>query len=491
LNATFFGHPRGLAILFFTEMWERFTYYGIRAVLVLFLVAEVANGGFGIDDKTAAAIYGLYTAGTYLTALPGGWIADRLIGARMAVMVGGIFITVGNILLGLAGGPAGFYIGLLIIVLGVGLLKPNVSALVGELYPEGGARLDAGFTVFYMGINVGATLGPIVTGAAQVYFGPRAGFYTAAIFMAAGVLQFYFWQHLLGNAGGLNSPTQTGAALRKPWPALMVAVALLVLIVCACTVGWIPLQALALAQSASALMVSMAVLYFAYLLFGAGLSLDERKRVLVLMVLFLGSVLFWSGYEQAGSSLNLFAERYTDRAIDLIHFVIPTEWFQSLNPAFIIIFAPVLAWVWVALARRNLNPSAPAKFAIGIMLVGAGFLVMAAAAKLVAGGSKVLPTWLILTYLLHTFGEICLSPVGLSYSTKLAPKRLVGQIMGMWFLSLSLGNLVAGLIAGQFDAKNLAAMPGQYMALVYCMVGLGAVLLMISRPVKKLMGNVE
>jgi proton-dependent oligopeptide transporter, POT family len=491
LSATFFGHPRGLAILFFTEMWERFTYYGIRAVLVLFLVAEVSNGGFGIDDKTAAAIYGLYTAGTYLTALPGGWIADRLIGARMAVMVGGIFITVGNILLGVAGGPAGFYIGLLIIVLGVGLLKPNVSALVGELYPEGGARLDAGFTVFYMGINVGATLGPIVTGAAQVYFGPRAGFYTAAIFMAAGVLQFYFWQHLLGNAGGLNAQTPAGAAVRKPWPALMIAGALLVLVVCACTVGWIPIQALALAQSASVLMVSMAVLYFAYLLFGAGLSLDERKRVLVLMVLFLGSVLFWSGYEQAGSSLNLFAERYTDRAIDLIHFVIPTEWFQSLNPAFIIIFAPALAWLWVALARRNLNPSAPAKFAIGIMLVGAGFLVMAAAAKLVAGGSKVLPTWLILTYLLHTFGEICLSPVGLSYSTKLAPKRLAGQIMGMWFLSLSLGNLVAGLIAGQFDAQNLAAMPGQYMQLVYCMVGLGAVLLFISRPVKKLMGNVE
>lgn len=491
MSATFFGHPRGLAILFFTEMWERFTYYGIRAVLVLFLVAAVADGGFGIDDKTAAAIYGLYTAGTYLTALPGGWIADRLIGARMAVMVGGIFITVGNLLLGVAGGPAGFYIGLLIIVLGVGLLKPNVSALVGELYPEGGARLDAGFTVFYMGINVGATLGPIVTGAAQVYFGPRAGFYTAAVFMAAGVLQFYFWQNLLGNAGRLNAQTSSGAAVRKPWPALMIAVALLVLIVSACTLGWIPIQALALAQSASALMVSMAVLYFAYLLFGAGLSLDERKRVLVLMVLFLGSVLFWSGYEQAGSSLNLFAERYTDRAIDLIHFVIPTEWFQSLNPAFIIIFAPLLAWVWVALARRNLNPSAPAKFAIGIMLVGAGFLVMAAAAKLVAGGSKVLPTWLILTYLLHTFGEICLSPVGLSYSTKLAPKRLAGQIMGMWFLSLSLGNLVAGLIAGQFDAKNLAAMPGQYMELVYCMVGLGAVLLMISRPVKKLMGNIE
>jgi proton-dependent oligopeptide transporter, POT family len=490
LGRTFFGHPFGLATLFFTEMWERFTYYGIRAVLVLFLVAAVADGGFGIDDKTAAAIYGLYTAGTYLTALPGGWIADRLIGARRAVMVGGLLITAGNVLLGVTGSPSGFYIGLLVIVLGVGLLKPNVSAMVAELYPEGGARLDAGFTVFYMGINVGATAGPIVTGLAQVYFGPRAGFITAAIFMAAGVAQFYTWQRFLGEAGKFVAQP-AGASARKPWPALIIAVTLLVLLVVAITAGWIPLQALTLAQFASVLMVGMAVLYFAYLLFAAGLSLEERKRVLVLMVLFLGSVLFWSGYEQAGSSLNLFAERYTDRAIGLINFVIPTEWFQSLNPAFIIIFAPMLAWLWVALARRNLNPSAPAKFAIGIMLVGAGFLVMAAAAKLVAGGSKVLPTWLIVTYLLHTFGEICLSPVGLSATTKLAPKRLAGQIMGMWFLSLSLGNLLAGLIAGQFDAQDLAAMPGQYMELVYCMVGLGAVLLFISRPVKKLMGNIE
>jgi POT family proton-dependent oligopeptide transporter len=491
MAATFFGHPRGLATLFFTEMWERFSFYGIRAVLVLFLVGAISSGGFGIDDQTATAIYGLYTAGTYLTALPGGWIADRLIGARNAVMAGGVLIAAGNLLLGIAGGPSGFYIGLLVIVLGVGLLKPNVSAIVGELYPEGGARLDSGFTVFYMGINVGATAGPIVTGLAQVYFGPRAGFITAGIFMAMGVLQFYLTQHYLGEAGKFIAAPSASTAARKPWTALVVACAALAVGVLAVTLGWIPLQALTLARATSVLMVGMAVLYFVYLLFGAGLTLDERKRVLVLIVLFLGSVLLWTGYEQAGSSLNLFAERYTDRAIDALHFVIPTEWFQSLNPAFIIIFAPLLAWGWIALARRKLNPSAPAKFAIGIMLVGAGFLVMAAAAKLVAGGSKVLPTWLIMTYLLHTFGEIFLSPVGLSYSTKLAPKRLAGQVMGMWFLSLSLGNLLAGLVAGQFDAKNLSAMPGQYMELVYGMVGLGIVLLVISRPVKKLMGNIE
>jgi proton-dependent oligopeptide transporter, POT family len=489
VSATFFGHPRGLATLFFTEMWERFSFYGIRAVLILFLTAAVTNGGFGIDDKTAAAIYGLYTAGTYLTALPGGWIADRIIGARNAVIGGGLLITLGNALLAIAGGPSAFFIGLLVVVLGVGLLKPNVSAIVGELYPEGGARLDSGFTVFYMGINTGAAAGPIVTGAAAAYFGARAGFATAAVFMALGVLQFYLTQHFLGNAGKftVHAPKQSG----KPWPALVIACTALAALVLACTKGWIPLEANTLAQVVSVLMVSMALLYFAYLLFGAGLSLDERKRALVLIVLFLGSVLFWTGYEQAGSSLNLFAERYTDRAIGLVHFVIPTEWFQSLNPVFIVIFSPLLAWGWLALARRDMNPSAPAKFAIGIMLVGAGFLVMAAAAKLVAGGTKVLPTWLFFTYLLHTFGEICLSPVGLSYSTKLAPKRFTGQIMGMWFLSLSLGNLLAGLVAGQFDAQNLAAMPGQYLELVYCMVGLGIVLLVISRPVKKLMGNIE
>jgi len=218
---------------------------------------------------------------------------------------------------------------------------------------------------------------------------------------------------------------------------------------------------------------------------------EERRRAIVILVLFLGSALFWSGYEQAGSSLNLFAERYTDRTLGWLHFVVPAGWYQSLNPAYIIIFAPAFAWAWVALAKRNLNPSAPAKFAIGVILMGSGFLIMAAAATIVAGGSKVLPTWLILTYLLHTFGELCLSPVGLSYVTKLAPKRFVGQLMGMWFLSLSLGNLIAGLIAGEFDANNVAAMPGQYMHIVYFSVGLGAVLLVLSRPVKKLMGDVQ
>jgi POT family proton-dependent oligopeptide transporter len=488
VSATFFGHPRGLATLFFTEMWERFTYYGMRAVLVLYLVAAISSGGFGIDDKTATAIYGLYTAGVYLAALPGGWIADRLIGAQRAVMAGGVAITVGNTLLAVSTSPRAFYLGLFVIVLGVGLLKPNVSAIVGGLYPEGGARLDSGFTIFYIGINIGGFLGPLVTGAAQAYFGLRAGFAAAAIFMAIGVLQFYLTRRHLGGAGAYTTSTP---AREKHWRYAWTAAAVSALVLAAVSFGWVSLNAISLAQGATYLIVAMAVLYFLYYFAAAGLDAEERRRGIVLVVLFAGCVLFFTGYEQAGSSLNLFAERYTDRTVGWLHFVIPTGWFQSLNSAFIFIFAPFFAWAWIALAKRRLNPSAPAKFALGVMLMGSGFLVMAAAASLIASGSKVLPYWLITTYLLHTFGELCLSPVGLSYYTKLTPKRFVGQMMGMWFLAMSLGNLLAGLIAGTFDATHMAAMPGQYMNIVYYSVGLGAVLLVLSRPVKKLMGDVE
>ena len=488
MSSTFFGHPRGLATLFFTEMWERFTYYGMRAVLVLFLVGAVSAGGFAIDDKTATAIYGLYTAGVYLAALPGGWIADRLIGAQRAVLAGGLAITCGNALLATATSPRGFYIGLFVIVLGVGLLKPNVSAIVAELYPEGGARLDAGFTVFYIGINIGGLLGPLVTGWAQVYFGLRAGFAAAALFMAVGVLQFYLTRRYLGTAGSYPEPT---AASARHWRYFWAAVGTSLLVLAALTLRWISLDAVALAQAATYAIVATAVLYFLYYFIAAGLDAEERRRGVVLVVLFAGCALFFSGYEQAGSSLNLFAERYTDRWVRWLHVEIPTGWFQSLNAAFIVVLAPFFAWAWVAMAKRNLNPSAPAKFALGVMLMGSGFLVMAAAASIVASGSKVLPYWLIMTYLLHTFGELCLSPVGLSYYTKLTPKRFVGQMMGMWFLAMSLGNLVAGLIAGEFDANNVAAMPGQYMHIVYFAVGLGAVLLALSHPVKKLMGNVQ
>ena len=491
MSRSFFGHPRGLATLFFTEMWERFTYYGMRALLILFLVGAVSTGGFGLDDRTATSIYGLYTASVYLAGLPGGWIADRLIGARAAIIAGGLLIAGGNGVLVLAADLHQFYAGLALIVLGVGLLKPNVSAVVAELYPEGGARLDAGFTLFYVGINIGSTFGPVVTGAAQQYFGPRAGFAAASILMLLGVLQFVLTRRHLGGAGRLTAASAAAPGRRALWLRLWIAVASGVALFAACSAGIIAVDPVGLAHLTTGVIVGMAALYFLYYFFAAGLDAEEKRRGVVLVVLFLSSAMFWSGFEQAGSSLNLFAERYTDRVLGALHWQIPTGFFQSLNPAFIILFAPLFAWGWVAAAKRQLNPSAPAKFAFGLILMGAGFLVMAGAARIVASGSKVLPWWLISTYLFHTFGELCVSPVGLSFYTKLAPKRFVGQMMGIWFLALSLGNLVAGQIAGEFDPANVAAMPAQYLHIVYFAVGLGVLLLVVSRPVKKLMGNVE
>jgi POT family proton-dependent oligopeptide transporter len=476
-------------------MWERFTYYGMRAVLVLFLVAQVSAGGFGLTDKSATAIYGLYTASVYLAGLPGGWIADRLIGAQRAVISGGVAIAAGNAMLALSTAPRGFYLGLVVIVLGVGLLKPNVSALVAGLYPEGGARLDSGFTIFYIGINVGAFLGPLVTGEAQVLYGARTGFGVAALFMGFGVLQFLRTRRHLGSFGAFSPPgsaTANEAATRsRHWMRFWAGIAVAALVLGAVSFGLIPVDAVRLARAMTYVIVSVAALYFFYYLVLADLTGEERRRGVVLLVLFIGTALFFSGYEQAGSSLNLFAERYTERSLGWLNFPVPASWFQSLNSLFIFVFAPFFAWLWIALAARNLNPSAPAKFAIGVMLMGSGFLVMAAAAGIVASGAKVLPYWLIFTYLLHTFGELCLSPVGLSYFTKLAPKRFVGQMLGVFFLALSLGNLVASLIAGEFDANNVGAMPGQYMHIVYFSVGLGAVLLILSHPVKKLMGGVK
>jgi POT family proton-dependent oligopeptide transporter len=494
-GATIFGHPRGIATLFFTEMWERFNYYGMRALLVLFLVSAVQEGGFGLDDKTATAIYGLFTAAVYIVALPGGWVADRLIGAQMAVIWGGILIAVGSLLLAIPADPGLFYVGLVVMIFGVGLLKPNISAIVAALYPEGGARRDAGFSIFYMGINLGAFIGPLVTGWLAINAGRRWGFFATAIVMSLGVLQFVLTRRHLGDAG-LHPRTHEGAIVERKfgreWYSVIAGLGVVAAIVALAWIGVIPVNAVTLSRYTAGLIVVMALAYFAYLLFMAGLDKVERDRVIVVMVLFVASATFWSGFEQAGSTLNLFAERYTDRVVDSLGgWTIPAEWLQAVNPLFIIMFAPVFSWLWVALAKRNMNPSAPIKFSAGVLLMGLGFLVMVGAANILAAGDSPLPYWLILTYLLHTFGELAVSPVGLSYTTKLAPQRFVGQMMGIWFLSISFGNLMAGIVAGEFGAENVATFPGQFMQVFLFAAGVSAVLLLISRPVKKLMHGVE
>ena len=485
----FFGHPRALATLFFTEMWERFTFYGMRALLVLFLVDAVTSGGYGFDDRTATAIYGLYTAAVFMAALPGGWIADRLVGAQKAVLAGGTLMTIGNLMLAIPGPPALFFAGLVVIILGVGLLKPNISTLVAELYPEGGGRRDAGFTIFYMGINLGAFIGPLIAGWLAQKYGWRIGFLAAAVGMPLGLLQFWLSRGLLGGAGVAPHRPDGGAGLARDWKILGAVVAILGVVAFLLLSGTVQVNPAPLAKGAAYVLVGMAAAYFLYLFLGAGLDPVERRRIVVVLVMFVACALFWSGFEQAGSSMNLFAKRYVDRVIG--GFEVPAGWFQSVQPAFVILFAPVFSSVWIALAKRNLNPAAPLKFAFGLLLMGLGFLFMVEAASIVAGGTQSPAYFLVLTYLLHTFGELCLSPVGLSTVTKLAPARFVGQMMGVWFLASSLGKLTAGLIAGSFDPNDLAAMPGRYMDIVLYGCGVGIVLLLISRPVTRLMGGVK
>jgi POT family proton-dependent oligopeptide transporter len=488
----FLGHPLGLATLFFTEMWERMSFYGMRALLVLFLVGGASRGGLGLDDRTAAAIYGLYNAGTYIACLPGGWIGDRLLGAQRAVLIGGIVIACGHLLLGVAPSSAVFFAGLLVIVLGTGLLKPNASAAVAQLYPEGGARRDAGFTLYYVGINVGATIGPLITALLAQRYGWPAGFMAAAVGMTLGVAQFLWWRGLLGDAG--RSPMADdrdggGSSSRPALSWLIGAGAVVVAVVALVWRGAIVVSPSALQSISTAAVIAIAVFYFSYLLFWAGLDTVERRRVRVVAVLFLASVLFWAGYEQTGSSFNLFAERYTARTFS--GFVIPAGWFQSLNPILIIVFAPVFSALWVQLGRRNLDPSAPLKFVFGLLGMALGFIVMAAAARLVASGQQVSPGWLTLTYMLHTFGELCLSPVGLSAVTGLVPRRFVGQSLGVWFVSISLGNLFAGRIAGEVNADQVAAMPGQYLNIFWYGAACAALLLLALPLVQRWMGGVQ
>jgi proton-dependent oligopeptide transporter, POT family len=481
-----FGHPRALATLFMTEMWERFSYYGMRALLVLFMVDGIENGGLAYSDETAAAIYGLYTAIAYLVSVPGGWIADRLWGAQRAVWFGGIIIMAGHFVLAIPGTTT-FFLGLLLVICGTGLLKPNISAMVGELYAPGDPRRDAGFTLFYMGINIGGALGPVVTsllaGASWHY-----GFAAAGVGMLAGLIQFRLTRDHLGTAGLAPATLPSLRAKRAAWAVISLAVLSAMALVALGSAGVMSFDASRLLSGTQAVLVGAIVLYFAYVFVAGKLTPDEVKRTVVILVLVFACAMFWAGFEQAGSSLNLFAERFTERTIG--GFEIPAGWFQSLNPAFVIVLAPFYSMLWVALARRFLEPSVPAKFALGLIIMGLGFAVMMGAAALVASGRQVLPTWLIFTYLLHTMGELALSPVGLSAMTKLAPRRFVGQTMGIWFMANALGYAIAGGIAGGFSTDSLDTWPAQYLQIVLTTVGTGVLLLVLVRPLRRLMGTV-
>jgi POT family proton-dependent oligopeptide transporter len=489
---TLFGHPIGLVNLFFTEMWERFSFYGMRALLVLFLV-DGARGGFGMDDRTAVAIYGLYNAFVYMLSVPGGWVADRLLGAQRAVLGGGVIIACGHVLLGIGTVRPVFFLGLLAIVLGTALLKPNISAIVAQLYPEGGARRDAGFSIFYTGINLGAFLGPLLTGWLALRFGWHVGFACAAVGMFLGVLQFAWFRRSLGDAGRHPMAARSDEALAGVHPhswrwlgGIAVGVAGLVALVWS---DWIPLAPVALQHGTTWAIVAVSLAYFGYLFLGAGLSTAEKKRTGVLVMLFVCCAVFWSGFEQAGSSFNLFAERLTQRQIG--GFEVPAAWFQWLNAIDIVIFATPFAALWIWLGARGRDPSAPMKFSLGLIGMALGFPVIAAAAKVAAGGQLVSMNWLIAVYLIHTWGELCLSPVGLSAFTKLAPERFAGQSLGVWFTATALGELIASLFAGNIDFDKLATVPGQYMNIFWFGIIAAAIMLVLTPLAKRWSGGVH
>jgi POT family proton-dependent oligopeptide transporter len=487
----FFGHPRGLATLFFTEMWERFSYYGIRPLLVLFMTAAMARGGFGFDRPTASAIVGIYAASVYLASLPGGWVADRWLGLQRAIWTGGVFIALGHLSIALSSvlSRPTFFLGLILIVIGTGLLKPNVSAIVGDLYAADDPRRDAGFSVFYMGINTGALVAPIITGLLGERVGWHWGFGAAGVGMLVGLITFRVRAgSTLGGIGAtpLGSVEEQGRARNIALSALVIAAVVVVLAMA----GVIRIDPRAVAGAMRNVILAMALLYFVYLFFFAGLDGDERRRIAVVLVLFVFSVVFWSAFEQQPTSLNLFARDFTDR--HLFGWEIPTSWFQSAESLAVILFAPLLAALWAGLARRGRDLSSPTKFALGLSFAGLGFLVMLGAAnRVLAGGAttRVSMLWLVASYFLQGVGELSLSPVGMSSMTRLAPKRFAGLTMGAWFTSLALGNLIAGLVGGNVDPEKLAEMPALFRRTSISLFVAAALLLVLVVPIRRMMAR--
>jgi POT family proton-dependent oligopeptide transporter len=474
------GHPRGLTTLFFTEMWERLSYYGMRSFLTLFMTASLASGGLAMTTAVAARVYGLYTASVYLASLPGGWIADRILGLRKAVLWGGVAIMAGHFTL-VIHSEATFYTGLVLIVIGTGLLKPNISALVGELYERDDPRKDSGFSLYYMGINLGAFLAPLICGTLAQRVGWHWGFGAAGVGMLFGLIQYSLTANRLGEAGKAPAKTEAGFEFSFGGMLWLLGVGLIVIAMAGDLVFGMDLSQL----QRFVILLAGSTIFMVSLYVGGNFDATEKKRGVSIFFLFLVAALFWAGFEQAGSSLTLFADRMTDNAMFGMTF--PSTWYQSLNPIFIILLAPVFSWLWIKLGSKQ--PSSPAKFSLGLVGVGAGFVVMMFAAQYVTGDdSLVSPGWLFATYLLHTLGELCLSPVGLSVMTKLAPQKIVGQIMGVWFLAASIGSYIGGEIASLFESLPLPELFGTVAA-----VNLGvAVLVIAAAPlVKRQMGGVH
>ena len=473
----FFGHPAGLSTLFFTEMWERMSYYGMRALLVLFMTLSMQEGGLGITVASATAIYGVYTGAAYFMGLPGGWIADRLIGSQMAVWYGGIIIMSGHVLLAIPSDNT-FFIGLILVVLGTGLLKPNIGAMVGQLYSLEDERRDAGYTLYYMGINLGSIIGYLVCGWLQLNAGYHWAFGAAAIGMGVGLIQFRLTLYKLDGQGSIPTQPLSTVAHRNSKIAILASVVMLCVVTILMLSGGISVNPVTLAQYIAITITAVFLAYYVGIYAFADLNNNEKKSLGALFLICVASTFFWAGFEQAGSSLNLFGRDYTNRIIS--NFEIPPAWFQSANSFFIIILAPFFAALWINIGKRWIHPYYGIKCAIGLIIMATGFIVMFFAAQVAASGLQAAPYWLIGTYFLHTVGELCLSPVALSAVSKLSPRRFAGQMMGVFTLTYSIGSVVAGLIAGNFDPNNIQQMPNLYLQISFFAIAAGIVVGLFS-----------
>ena len=477
-DTSFFGHPRALMTLFFTEMWERFSYYGIRALLILYMTAAPDTGGLGLSVAAAGAIYGLFTAAAYIFALPGGWIADRFLGQQKSVILGGALIAIGNFVM-MTPSQGVLVASLLLIALGTGFLKTSCTTTVGFLYKPGDVRRDAGFSLYYVGINLGAFIAPLACGYVGQKIAYRYAFAMAGVCMIAGLIQYLLTRGQLRGAGEHPAVKATAQDRRT----LGIGCAVLAAIVAFVAIAGVPMKQVA--DAFAAVLVVAVAATFAGLLLSKGFSAEEKRRVVVVLVLFLASCVFWSIFEQAGSTLNLFADRSTNNVV--FGWAYPSSYFQSLNSLYIICgMAAFFAWLWVRMGEKD--PSVVTKFAFGLLGAGLGFGVMMWAAQAAAGGAKVSPWWLAVCYALHSAGEMCLSPVGLSAMSKLAPARIAGFMMGVWFLSISAGNFLGGYLATFYESLPLESLFG-YVGAFGCTMGV--LMLVISKPVTKLMGGVR
>ncbi len=485
-NSGIGGHPRGLTTLFFTEMWERFSFYGMRALLTLFMVTTAAKGGLEFSKSKAAAVYGTYTMSVYLLSILGGFIADNFIGARRSVLVGGIIIATGHFTMAF-GDITFFYAGLALIAMGTGLLKPNISTMVGSLYSESDERRDAGFSIFYMGINIGAFISPLITGylaqsdhwkAQLTAWGLNPlhswhwGFGAAGVGMTLGLILYVLQRERLAHVGHVPAPEADGS---RPWGKLgLVALGSAALI-----------AAMKAADTYPAVVYGLFAIQIAAILFFAFRPDEDSKRIAAILVFFFAAEIFWAIFEQTGSSITLFADEKTNNVA--FGHAFPSAWWQSVNSVWVILLAPVFALLWTKLGPKQ--PSSPMKFTLGLLFVSLSFIFMVPAAKLTADG-KVSPLWLVGLFFLQTVGEMCLSPVGLSTMTKLAPKRLLGLVMGIWFLAAALGNKLAGVLAGH-ETTNAGEMAGYFLKQGLWVGAATLVLLALVPWVKKLMGGVR